>query len=148
MVEAMTTDYLQSISLQSVHLHSCHHQRGPGVIDSDPVVDTRGTLQPVGGLDAGELAYVVTLKYAFQNSETDEEIASGEVAYVASYRVADEISLSEDQVHQFGNQGALFQVHPFLREHLATMCQRSGLVAYPLPILIHDPAEGPAPTAD
>lgn len=121
-------------------MHQCSHERGPGDLNGEPLVETEGQLQPMRVAD-DQLAYLVRLSYKLANAETEEPIATGVVTYAATYELADGLDLSEEQVELFGRQGALFQVHPFLREHLATMCQRSGLAPYPLPILLHDIAE-------
>jgi hypothetical protein len=134
------TDYLRGITLLSVHMHSCSHERGPGDPSGEPNVETQGQLQPTT-VEDGQLGYLVSLSYKIVNADSDDPIATGEVAYAATYSLADGLELTDVQVEQFGLQGVLFQVHPFLREHMATMCQRSGLVAYPLPILLHDLAE-------
>lgn len=134
------TDYLRGITLLSLHMHSCNHERGPGDPTAEPLVETQGQLQPTR-IEDGQLGYLVSLSYKIVNADSEESIASGEVAYAATYSLADDLELTNEQVEQFGFRGALFQVHPFLREHLATMCQRSGLTAYPLPILLHDLAD-------
>lgn len=135
------TDYLNGISLRSVHMHSCSHERGPGDPSGQPEVETQGQLQATSS-DDGQLGYLVSLTYKILDSDSKDPMATGEVVYYAAYELAEDLKLSDDQVQQFGLEGVLFQVHPFLREHMATMCQRSGLVGYPLPILLHEPVKG------
>ena len=104
-------------------------------------VDTSGEIQAIDDLPEGQLAYLISLNYQIQN-DNEEQVAHGAVAYIAAYTVGDGPALTEEQIEAFGQGGALFQVHPYIREHVATMCQRSGLTAYVLPMLLHDVRPG------
>ena len=50
---------------------------------------------------------------------------------MATYALTDGFEPAEDQVMEFAYQGTVFQVHPYIREHVASMCLRSGLPTFP-----------------
>lgn len=133
-------DFMRRLALVSVHMHGCTHQRGPGSVGTEHTVETGGEIQAIDNLPDGQVAYLVTLNYRIANTETEDEVAAGAVGFIAAYQLAEGPALTAEQIERFGQTGALFQVHPYIREHVATMCQRSGLTPYMLPMLFHNEA--------
>jgi hypothetical protein len=133
-------EYLRHIELRSLHLHSAEHRRGFASVTDDVELKSDGELQHY--FDEGDrtLGYLVSLNYVVSAPDAENEVAKGSVAFVATYDVHEGCDLTEEQLQEFGHGGAVFQVHPYIREHVMSMCTRSGLPAYALPMLLHDPA--------
>ena len=137
-------DYLSRLALRSIHLHSARHERGDGDPNVEMTISSRGALRPTTSPERELLAYKVSIEYLFRGDgageESGSEVASGAVTFLATYEVTGD-ALVEDQIEDFAYNGVLFQVHPYLREHIASMCLRSGLPAYQLPLLTRNDVE-------
>jgi hypothetical protein len=133
-------EYLRHIELRSLHLHSADHRRGYAPVTDDVELTSNGELQHYFDEEDLTLGYLVSLNYTVSEPDAEDEVAKGSVAFVATYDVEAGCDLTEEQLREFGHGGAIFHVHPYIREHIMTMCTRSGLPAYALPMLLHDPA--------
>ena len=87
--------------------------------------------------DGSELTYLVDLSYKAVD-EDQEPLVSGSVQFAVAYHLADDFVPSDEQLQHYGFGGVAFQVHPYLREHVMSMCTRAGLPPYALPILGRD----------
>lgn len=137
------TDYLQRLTLRSIHLHSCTHTRGGASPTADARFESNGEVQPIAPPDADKIAYLVKIDYKFFPASEDEfePIATGDAAFIASYDLDEGWRPTEDQVEHFAFNGVIFQVHPYIREHLSTICLKSGMAPYLLPMLFRAPDE-------
>lgn len=137
--------YLRKVALRSIRMHSSRHERGEGAPSSDMSFSSQGSIQPNPRPESDILAYLVTVEYSFGGNVADEtpspnEVARGAMSYLATYDVQGE-PLTDEQEADFAFNGVLFQVHPYLREHLASMCQRSGLPTYQMPLLFRSDSD-------
>jgi hypothetical protein len=133
----------QHLSLVSIHLQSCGQERGPGD-GSDPnqSLESQGGMGLLEDVPEDRMGFGFTLDYTVRDSAR-EIVLQGQAMYVVMYQRDEETAATLEQVEAYARHGALFQVYPFLREHVATMSQRAGLPTAVLPVLLHDPQEEP-----
>lgn len=134
--------YVRQIELRSIHLHAATHQRGTGRLTDEVDLTSKGELEPHLDEESGHLSYLVSMEYCIAEPglSGDKAVASGSVAHTVTYDLLNDLKLTEEQVAEFAYAGAIFHVHPYIREHIAMMCTRSGIPPFVLPMLVHDPA--------
>src|SRR4051812_2599966 len=113
----MTRSLSERLTLASIHMHSCSHARGDGAIVAEPTVATSGSMSKVA-TDANQLAFAVSTTYSAKDND-DRVIAEGEVTYVVVYDLDEGPAPEADEIEEYAHHGALFQVFPFVREHVS-----------------------------
>lgn len=131
-----------NLRLQSIYLHSAHSTRASGDPSSLGELVTTGSINHQWVGDEA-LAYLVSMEYD-QLDVAGDSVLKGTVHYVAMYEYTgspDELP-DESQLEVYGLGGAAFQVHPYIRAHVADTAMRSGVSGVLVPILlrheIHD----------
>jgi hypothetical protein len=87
--------------------------------------------------DEGVLTYVVGLNYRAID-EDHQPLIFGSVEFALAYHLEDGFEPTAEQLEHYAFGGVAFQAHPYLREHVMSMCTRAGLPPYALPILGRD----------
>lgn len=131
---SVRSEVLEALELQVVYLHDCSIERTDTPSEAPP---TKATLDSAFGhaeVDAGRLIYLVSLKCEFRN-DADDILLTLRVKLGAGYQVAPGTALETSDFEAYGNECVVFQVHPYLREFVASMTVRLGLPPYTLPIL-------------
>lgn len=131
--------FAERLSLRSIHLHKCSQERGDGELGMKQTMEAEASLSPVEWEDS-DLAYTVTLQYHVTNGNNGV-LARGDVTFLAAYDLEAGAEPTEEEVRDYAFHGVVFQVHPFIREHVASMCQRAGLTPYLLPTMIRSSME-------
>lgn len=132
--------YLEQIELRSLHLHSARHERGAGSLTDEVDLTSTGDIEPYLDEELAQLTYLVSMEYRIGEPEgaADDALATGAVQFAVTYDLIDGLVPTEAQCREFAYAGVVFQVHPYIREHVASMCTRSGIPPFMLPMLLHD----------
>lgn len=132
--------FARAFHLESILMARCNAERGPGSMEGNLRLETEAQIN--AAQDGQSVTYVTTLKYQALD-EADESLIAGSVELALSYRLEDGFEPSQEHLETYAYQAVAFQAHPYLREHVMSMCSRSGLPPIALPVLQR---EGPPPT--
>lgn len=128
-------DFVANFHLAAITMTRCSVERGPGRPDGSVELKTEASMR--AERDGRDLAYRVELDYSAVDAN-DQPVITGLVEFAVGYQLDDGFEPSEEQLEHYAFGGVAFQVHPYLREHVMSMCTRAGLPPYVLPILGRD----------
>jgi hypothetical protein len=128
-------DFVANFHLAAITMSRCSVERGSGRPDGSVELKTEASMR--ADRDGSALAYTVRLQYSAVDPD-DQPLITGMVEFVLGYQLDEGFEPSEEQLEHYAFGGVAFQVHPYLREHVMSMCTRAGLPPYALPILGRD----------
>lgn len=129
----------QNLALETIFMHSSRSERGPADPNGPSNVETHAEVF-WDWAGPNNLIYVVRLEYEVADDEGVAKL-SGAVEYVVAYSMTEGYKPPEEQLAAYSLHGVAFQVHPYLREHVADVCVRSGIAPAFIPILLREHAE-------
>lgn len=124
-------DVSKALELQAIYLHECHVTRGdaehatPGTVDGD-IAATFTQDEP------GVVLYLVKVTTGLHNSDS-QLMAKIETTFAALYAI-EGVGLSEEDLKSY-EATVRYQIHPYLRETLASLTNRMGLPTFTAPVL-------------
>ena len=131
--EVTVQDVNESLELRGVFLHECHMQRGdakhvkPGRVGGDIEITFQHD-------DPKTVVYLVSVTTTLFNSD-EELMAEIKAAFAAVYdSQIDATKIPPPLLETYGHAARL-QVHPYLREFIASISTRMGLPMFTAPVL-------------
>jgi len=128
-------EFVGRIHLVAITMVRCSVERGPGRLDGEVELSTEASMQ--AHREDCDLTYRVRLDYKSVDAD-GVQILTGMVEFALSYRLDEGFEPSDEELEHYAFGGVAFQAHPYLREHVMSMCTRAGLPPYILPILGRD----------
>jgi hypothetical protein len=129
-------DIFRRFSLESIVLNETAVKRGTGDPTEPSDMRNSGNFQPLEVAD-GKAPFLVGVRSELVDTE-GQSILQVEASYLLTYRVDPAWTPSDEELRVFATQGVLFQVHPYLREFIASITSRAGLPPALLPVLVRD----------
>ncbi len=127
---------MDRVELEAIFMRSASSERGPADPNGESFLETEArVLWDWAG--PARLVYIVELMFDVVDSESMPKL-TGSVEYAACYHVSADYQPSPGELEFFSLHGVAFQLHPYLREHVADVCIRSGIAPVMLPILLRE----------
>lgn len=141
--------FAANLALGAIVQHSVQCELGPGILDEGAQLLSSASM--TGGINSEveppQLVANPVLEWSVVNSRGEAAI-SGKVTFAMIYSIIDGELPDPTEVNAFAMSSIAFQIHPYFRQHVADMCQRSGLPGYLLPMLVMNPGDQEQPAAD